>query len=251
MDVAVIGFFLTQSHVAVYEVAWRVTAVVILLSNAIAATIFPQVSQWHGEEAIERIEELLPKAIAPSLFLVIPAFFGTLLLSGDILGLIFGSEYAAGWLVLITLMGEKLLQAVHVILGRSLQAINQPGLAAKAGVVAMILNLILNLVLVWQYGIVGAAIATAVSFIVNSLLHARYLSRFVSIHIPYRQIAGSIAASIGMVIVILSVQSVVVIDTLPRLFAVVALGAAVYGAFAFAFRSLRTLIIDTIRQLVG
>jgi len=250
MDVAVIGFFLTQSHVGVYEVAWRVTAVVMLLSKSIAGTIFPQVSQWNAEEASGRIEELLPKAIASSLFLVIPAFFGTLLLSSDILGLVFGSEYAAGGLVLIILMGEKLLQAVHVILGRSLQAINKPGLAARAGVIAMILNGILNIVLVWQYGIVGAAVATAVSFIINSLLHVRYLSQFVSIYFPYRHIAGSIVASIGMTVVILVVQSIIVVNSLPRLLIVVALGTAVYGMSVLAFRPLRTLVLDTTRQLV-
>jgi O-antigen/teichoic acid export membrane protein len=250
MDVAIIGFFLTQSHVGVYEVAWRITTIVMLLSRAIAGTIFPQVSQWHAEDATKRIEELLPKAIAPSLFLVIPAFFGTVLLSRDILGLVFGKEYITGWLVLIILMGEKTIQSVHVILGRSLQAINRPDLAARAGIIAMLLNLVLNVILIWKFGIVGAAVATAVSFIANSLLHAYYLSRTISIQLPYRQIGGSILASTGMTVFIWAVQSIIAINTLPQLFVIVALGAVVYGICALSFQSLRTVITDATRQLV-
>jgi O-antigen/teichoic acid export membrane protein len=250
MDVAIIGFFLTQSHVGVYEVAWRITTIVMLLSRAIAGTIFPQVSQWHAEDATKRIEELLPKAIAPSLFLVIPAFFGTVLLSRDILGLVFGKEYITGWLVLIILMGEKTIHSVHVILGRSLQAINRPDLAARAGIIAMLLNLVLNVILIWKFGIVGAAVATAVSFIANSLLHAYYLSRTISIQLPYRQIGGSILASTGMTVFIWAVQSIIAINTLPQLFVIVALGAVVYGICALSFQSLRTVITDATRQLV-
>lgn len=250
MDVAVIGFFMTQSDVGVYEIAWRVSAVLMLFSHPIATTIFPQVSQWSADDATERIETLLPEVIAPSLLFVIPAFFGVASLSREILGLVFGPEYTAGWLVLIILASEKLLQAVHIILGRSLQGIDRPDLAAKAGVVAMVLNLVLNIVLVLEFGIVGAAVATAVSFIVNSALHAYYLSRFVSITIPYVRIAGSVVASLGMCLGIVAAQSTIAVDTLPRLLATVFLGVLLYGGFVLLIPSLRTTVVDNARRIV-
>lgn len=251
MDVAIIGFFLTQSDVGVYEIAWQVTAVVMLFSRSIATTIFPQVSQWNAVDATKRIEAMLSKAIAPALFVAIPAFFGVVLFSHEILELIFGAEYTAGWLVLIILMGEKVIQSVHIILGRSLQGIDRPDLAAKAGVIAMALNLILNVVLVLKYGIVGAAIATAVSFVVNSFLHAYYLSRFVSIRIPYARIGGSVAASVGMALALYAVESVVAISSLPRLMLFVLLGVTIYGGFALIIPSSRGMIIDNARRAVG
>jgi O-antigen/teichoic acid export membrane protein len=251
MDVAIIGFFLTQADVGVYEIAWRVTAVVMLFSGSIATTIFPQVSQWNADNATERIESLLSDAIAPALFVAIPAFFGTVIFSKEILGLVFGAEYAAGWFVLIILMGEKVIQSVHLILGRSLQGIDQPDLAAKAGVISMVLNLLLNVILTFEYGIIGAAVATALSFIVNSILHASYLSRFVSIRVPYGQIGGCVTASFGMVVVLYIVESVIAIDSLPVLLLIVGFGVAVYTGFALIIPQSREVIVDNVRRAVG
>lgn len=250
MDVAIIGFFLTQSDVGVYEIAWRVTTVVMLFSSSIAMTIFPQVSQWDAEDATGRIESLLSEAIAPALFVAIPAFFGVVLFSREILGLIFGAEYTAAWLVLVILMGEKVVQSVHVILGRSLQGIDRPDLAAKAGVISMMLNFVLNIGLIFAFGIIGAAVATALSFIVNSLLHAYYLSRFVTIQVPYAQIGGCLIASFGMALVLSVIESVVPPESLPLLLLFIILGIVSYGGFALIVPSSRGVILDNVRRVV-
>lgn len=251
MDVVVLGFLLTQADVGAYEVAWRVAGVIMVFSGSIATTIFPQVSQWDAENATERIESLLPKTIAPALFIAIPSFFGVVLFSREILGLVFGTEYTAAWLVLIVLTGEKAVQSVHIVLGRSLQAIDHPGLAAKAGVISIALNLVLNVILVLEYGIVGAAVATALSFTVNSILHAYYLSRFVSIRIPYAQIGGCTAASVGMAFVLSVVESVVAIGSLPALLLIIILGVVVYTGFVLIIPQSRGVILNNIRRAVG
>lgn len=250
MDVAIIGLFLTQSDVGVYEIAWRVTAVVMLFSSSIATTIFPQVSKWDAGNASERIESLLSEAIAPALFVSIPAFLGAVMFSKEILGLVFGTEYTAGWLVLIILMGEKVVQSVHIILGRSLQGIDRPDLAAKAGMISLVLNFVLNVALVFEYGILGAAVATALSFTLNSFLHAYYLSGFISIQIPSTQIGGCVGASLGMVIILYIVKSAIEINSFLTLLVVIGLGMAVYVSFVLVIPSSRGIIIINIRKAV-
>ncbi|AEN07860.1 polysaccharide biosynthesis protein (plasmid) [halophilic archaeon DL31] len=249
VDVAVISLFLTQSHVSEYELAWRITIIVILLSRAVGQSIFPQISQWHAEGKKEQIEELISRGTAMSLFLVIPAFFGSLVLSTEILGVIFGEEYATAGIVLIILMGEKLFQGAHVILGRSLQAIDQPKLAAKATVIALVLNVLLNLVLIWKYGIIGAAVATTISFSMNTIIHAKYLSNFVSIRIPYNQIGGMVAASSGMLMCVLVMKMIISADSILSLTATIIIGTLIYILLTLAFPSLRELMTDTAQQL--
>lgn len=249
MDVLIIGLFLTSAHVGSYEVAWRVTGVVMLGSSAIAHTIFPQVSRWDAERAIERIEALIPRVITPSLLIAIPAFFGTILFSREILTFVFDKEYAVAWLVLIVLMGEKIFQSIHVITGRSLKAIDHPELAAKAAVVAMITNLILNFVLVWQYGIIGAAIATVVSFGLNTLLCVRYLSQYLTVHIPWKELGWITIAAIGMAVVLFGIESIIAIDSLPRLLAVIGLGAVLYSGFLLFYKGFRQQTLKSIQLL--
>lgn len=240
LDVAVIGFFLTQSFVGAYEIAWRVTGVVIIFSNAIASTVFPQVSQWAADDASEQIEEVITQTLTPSLLFVIPAFFGTILFSREILGLVFGQEYTIAWLVLILLMGDKVFQAIQVIVGRSLQAIDQPDLAARAAWISLVTNIILNIILVWQFGIIGAAVGTVVASLLNDSLHVLYLSRFISLRFPWDEIGWCILSSIGMVLILLALKFLVVVRTLSMLIGMIAIGASVYLALVLVSSSIRT-----------
>jgi len=250
MDVAIIGLFLTQAHVGAYETAWRVTAVTMLFSRAIASTLFPQMSQWDAENAKQRIESAVQDTIGPSMLLVIPAFFGVLVFSHEILGLIFGPEFTIASVVLIILMGEKVLQSIHIILGRTLQGINHPGLAAQATAASVLLNLVLNIVLIQLFGLVGAAVATTVSFAVNTILHGYYLSKFVTIELPYLEISWCILSSVVMASVLWVIQRVFSIDTIPRLLLPIAFGAIVYGILALLFHPIRTKVFTHLRSSI-
>jgi O-antigen/teichoic acid export membrane protein len=231
MDILFIGYFLASAYVGAYEVAWRVTAVVVLGSQAISQTIFPQVSRWDANEAKERIEELIPQAITPSLLLAVPALYGALLFSREILTYVFGQGYTLAWLALVILMAEKVLQSVHVIIGRSLKAIDRPDLAAKAAAAAILTNFVLNLVLVWRFQLPGAAVATTVSFALNTFLCKRYLSRHIQVKIPWQEVFWIGCAATGMAVVLFGVEAVVDISSLTRLLAVIVFGAILYVGF--------------------
>lgn len=250
MDVAIIGLFLMQAHVGAYEVAWRVSAITILLSSAIATSMFPQISAWNSTDATTRIENAIPHLLIPSLLFVIPAFFGTVLYSREILGLVFGNEYTIAWLVLIILMLEKVTQSVHVVLGRMLQAIDRPDLAAKATIVGVSLNLLLNIPLVWKFGIVGAAVATTfASFVGGVLLHTYYLNHILTIRIPYREITECIIASIGMFLTLLLFSQFFIVNTLIALLISISTGVVLYTIFIMLSPSLRVIIIEQSRRL--
>lgn len=249
MDVLVIGLFLTSADVGAYEVAWRVTGVVVLGSMAISRTIFPQVSRWDAEQAVDRIENLIPQTITPTLLVAVPSFFGTLLFAREILTFVFGSEYAVAWLVLIVLMGEKIFQSVHLIIGRSLKAIDHPELAARAAIAAISSNLVLNFLLIWQVGLIGAAAATVLSFGINTVLCIKYLSRFLTLRVPWNEVGWVVGASVGMSAVLFGLRSVVPIDTRVRLVAAIALGAVVYVCLLLLSPTLRRRGSRTIELL--
>ena len=249
MDVLIIGYFLTSADVGVYEVAWRITLIVLLASKAIGKTIFPAISRWDSEEATRRIEDLIPSALTPSLALVIPSFFGVVLLSREILTLVFGPEYSGAWLVLIVLIGGKTFEAIQDVIGRALYGINHPGLAARAAVVTIVLNLVLNTVLVVQYGIIGAAVATVVAFAAQTSVMTLYLSRFLDVRVDWRELGWLVLSSLGMALVLIGARSAVPVESLPGLIAVISLGAVVYTVLVLAFRPLRTKVVRSVRTL--
>jgi O-antigen/teichoic acid export membrane protein len=248
-DVLIIGLLLTQSEVGVYEVAWRVTAVMTLFSTSISTTIYPQVSKWNAENSIDRIEQVLAKAVAFPLFFAIPGLLGVMIFSQEILRVLFGVEFTSGWLVLIVLMAGRIPESVFFIFSRTLNGIDQPGLGARAVLVAVVSNVLLNLVLVLQYGITGAAIATGVSFVVNALIHAHYLSNFVSIRIPISLVTGIFGAALGMSGVLWYIGSQIAVNSVLRLALVVLLGTGFYSIFSLVIPPTREMIIENVHRL--
>lgn len=239
MDVAIIGLFLTNAAVGAYEVAWRLTTFVVLFSSAIGTSLLPQISEWDAQGDRERIEEAIEEVLAPSLLFVIPALFGSLVLAPEILGFVFGVEFAVAAVALVILMGEKVFHAVHVIVGRSLLAVDRPDLAARASVVSLSVNVVLNLVLVWEFGILGAAVGTLLASVVNDVLHYVYLSRFVTVRIPVGEIGWCVGASAVMAGVLLVAREVVAVDSLPVLLGFITLGGVVYTGLVLLSRDLR------------
>lgn len=251
MDVAVIGLLLSQAAVSPYEIAWRISGVTVLLGSALTTTIYPQMSEWHSKGMTDRIESLIQKTMTPALFFVIPSFFGIMLFSREILTIVFSEQYSSAWLVLIILAFENMFQPIHMIIGRALLAIDHPELAARASVLSAVLNLVLNFALVWQFGIVGAAIATITASLFNSALHVIYLSRYISVRFPFREVGWCVVAALGMTAVLLAGLTMITVDTLPELLVMVLVGAVVYVGIALVFRPIRTTVSTQFNQVVG
>ncbi|MFC4437780.1 MULTISPECIES: oligosaccharide flippase family protein [Natrialbaceae] len=250
MDLLVIAIFLPKAAVSSYEIAWLITMVVILTGESVAVTIFPQVSEWSAQKATDRIEAIVPAALVPGLLISIPAFFGTLVFSSEILGLVFGDAYTIASVALIILMGEKILQSFYVVFGRSLRAINREDLSAKSTIVSIVANLILTFVLVPLFGLSGAAIATAVSFGLNTILHAVYLSEFISIRFPIVEVGWALVAAITMTISLLALRHVLPIQTLVELLLVISLGALTYTVVLLLFPPLRKNVIVQAKHIL-
>ncbi|MFC6993639.1 polysaccharide biosynthesis C-terminal domain-containing protein [Haladaptatus sp. GCM10025707] len=249
MDVAIIGVILTQADVGVYEVAWRVSVLTLIFSKALGRALFPQISKWASENEISKINEIISESMTLSLFLVIPAFFGSLLYSQEILSFVFGPEYAVAWIVLIILLAEKIFQAIHIVAGQALLAIDRPELAARATVISIITNLVLNIILILEFGIIGAAIATAISSLLNDILHIKYVYRYVSIKTPWKDIIWLLFAATVMLSMLYVAEFVLPTSSLPVLIAKITLGVIIYSSVIVSRAETRTKIKTNISRI--
>ncbi|WP_411968820.1 polysaccharide biosynthesis C-terminal domain-containing protein [Haloferax sp. YSSS75] len=252
MDTALIGFFLAQSFVGAYEVAWQVTLLVLMFSKSISLTLFPQISQWNATSSAKQIESTISTALGFAVFFSIPAVVGSVIYGTDVLRLLFGPEYVIASLVLIVLMVEKVFQSFNDIVGVSVRAINKPNLAAKSTIAAVGVNLLLSPILIINVGFVGAAIATTLAWMVNVVLHTHYLSRHIDFSIPYRLIGWFALSSIAMGVVVYGVKTVFPVDTILMLILHVAIGGFLYLAFSVAIPKVRRrILIPTVRVLAS
>ncbi len=249
MDTAIIGFFLASSFVSAYEIAWQVTLLVLMLSNSISLTLFPQISQWNASASTNQIESTISTAIGFATFISIPAIVGSAIYATEILRYTFGPEYTIAATVLVVLMVEKLFQSFNDIIGISVRAIDRPDLAARATVVSIGINLVLSPVLLLSIGLVGAALATLLSWLVNTLLHLRYLKQHVTVQIPFRLVGWYALSSVLMGITLAAVKSAVPVDGILILLVQIALGAALYVGFSTVIPEVRNrIIIPSVRM---
>lgn len=250
MDVILLGYFLTNEAVGMYEVAWRIGGPVLLVSRSIGVALFPQFSSWSSTGSKDAIEEMLSSVLTPSLLLVFPAFFGSLVLSREILGLVFGPEFEAVWLALIIIMAGKIPSAVRVLFGEALNGLDRPRYTTIATGVAMMTNLALNVVLISQFGVVGAAIGTMTAIAVGMTVRTVFLSRFIRIGVPYDELGWCFAASAAMGAVLYAAKTMVAIDSIVTLFVFVLTGALLYFGFVFLYPPLKTQITSQLQRVV-
>lgn len=241
-DVLVIGFFLTQSHVSAYEIAWRITAVVAMFGGSITTVMFPQISNWNANERYEQIREAVSESTSATFAVTIPALFGVYLLSEDILGTLFGSDYVIASVPLVILMVARVFQSAEAVFGRALSGLNKPNLATRTTIIAVVVNGSLNALLVWQFGIVGGAVATMLSILLKTGLDAIYLSNHITIKFDNNVTRYCIISSIGMSMVIVGVKNLAPLSTRLAVIATVVLGMISYLALLYRFDVMRTKI---------
>ncbi|WP_336338326.1 flippase [Haloarcula brevis] len=251
MDVIVIGLFLSQAAVGAYELAWRLTTTAIMFSTVFARVLFPQLSAWQADGAVEKVRDLISDAMTTSLLLIVPSVVGVALIGGEILGIVFGPEYTIAAAAFVVLMVEKLPQALNLVFDKAIQAFDRPKYGAIATVVSLSTNVVLNLFLVPRYGLVGAAAATLVSVTVNTLLLWYYLERLTPVRFPVRDVGWTVAAALGMGVALFGLVRVLSVETPATLVAAIAVSAVVYGVCVLAAPPLRVKVVESVRSVRG
>lgn len=170
IDKIMISAFLDLANVGFYKVSQNyVSLISVFIAPFIA--FWPVISKLYHENKIREIEVELRKIVTIIIYLVIPMFFLFIYLSNDLL-LIFGAEYTTetSKKVLIILSFAFLIDAISGPIGSVLTMTKYARYILYNNVISLILNLVLNYFLIKSYGIVGVAVATGISIIVNNLL---------------------------------------------------------------------------------
>jgi O-antigen/teichoic acid export membrane protein len=96
-----------------------------------------------------------------------------------------------------------------------------------------VINLVLNLLLVPLYGIVGAAVATTISFVGKSIAEDRYLQQIIDIDYPLSETFWIVVAAVLMGICVEFVSRYLVPDSYLTLAAVVFIGFLIYATIVY------------------
>lgn len=164
-DRLMIGALRPAADVGVYQAVSQSAIVFAVILGAFSAIFPPQIATLHRQGESERMEELYRVSTKWGLYLSVPLFLVVFFEPGELIGLIFGSEYVVGSTALVVL---TLGQLGNVATGGASQLLTMTGHQNRWLVTSglgLTLNIVLNLLLIPRFGIEGAAAASAISVI--------------------------------------------------------------------------------------
>lgn len=200
-DVLVLGFFVSSSLIGVYAIAWNISQFLIIFSGALSSTLFPEMSKLSAQQNKQAAADIIEESLAYGGLFLIPGVFGGSILGERILR-VYGPEFTQGATVLLILIVANLLMGYQNQLLNALNAIDRPDLSFNANAAFVTGNLVFNLVLIYSYGWIGAAIATAGSTAISLLLSYYYLSNLISFKLPKAEILRQGVAAVVMAIIV-------------------------------------------------
>jgi O-antigen/teichoic acid export membrane protein len=234
MDTLALSLFVGPGLIGVYEVSWRLASMLILVSNAVQRTLFPEMSDiaTNGDE--DELLSLLDEGLFAAGLFVIPGFFGAALLGSKILR-IYGPEFVQGQWILLVLIVARGIDAYGTQFETLINAFDRPDLMFRVNFLFIVSNTLLNLGLIYLFGWVGAAVATALSSLLIVSFGFYYVTELLGApDVPVAGILKQVGAGLVMAGCVFLLQ---VASPWSNMFVTVALvfsGAAVFFLVLFA-----------------
>lgn len=248
MDTIVLGLFVAKGFITYYEIAWNLASIFAVFGVGISQTLFPEISKLSGEENIDQVETLIEDSLAYAGLFLIPGFVGSLAI-GDLVLRIYSPQYAIASTVLGVLLCARLVYAYAGQLTNALSGIDRPDLSFRVNLVFFLVNVSLNLLLVYLYGWIGAAVATTASALVSLIAGYWYLDALVTVRIPVRELSKQWVAAGVMGAVVLVGREPLPTSWLAG-FGLAAVGGIVYfGLLVGLSARFRTTLQDNIPVL--
>lgn len=227
IDVLLLGFFVESTLVGIYEVSWTLSSTLILVSQSVQQTLFPELSELGMTDDYDRVRHLVNEGLLFVGVFGIPGFFGALVIGGELLT-IYRPAFEQGYVVLLLLITARVLDAYAYQLASVISALDYPEIEFRISVSFIAINSGLNLLFIWQFGWIGAAVATMLSTVVELGLSYRYLSNIIGqVEVPFEPILAQVGASIVMAGIIYGLTLVVPINNYTAV-GLVFVGASIY-----------------------
>lgn len=181
-DTFILAYFSNTGDVGIYKAVYPVAFHLTIVLMSISYIVLPTFSELHSDGSVEKMNSFY-ESVSLWIFLgSLPVFVVFFSFPGDVLGLLFGSEYVPGRTALKVLVLGFFFHSVIGPNAEILKAVDEPRLVMIDDALSAALNLGLNLVLVPRYSYLGAAVATTISYVFLNVAYSYHLYQRRGIH---------------------------------------------------------------------
>ena len=184
LDTFILGIFDSAENVGIYNVALRLATLTSFTLQAINSILAPKLAKFHQEENITLFKKSVKLTTTLNFYTTLTIVIFIVFFNKPLLNF-FGAEFLKGSVILIILCFGQLINSISGSVGTILQMIGKQKVYQNIVLIALFLNITLNLILIPLYGGHGAAIATAISIGSWNILGAFYLKKKLGIQSYY------------------------------------------------------------------
>ena len=231
-DRYIIGYFLGMAAVGVYSAAYAMGNLILFFLTPLQLILFPTISKLYEEKSIEEVRNYLKYSLKYFLIFAIPSAFGLSVLAKPLLRILTTPEFVSGSIVVPFVAFGVIIFGIFQIFMNIIHLAKKTELNLILSGMAAFSNIILNIILIPYIGIVGAAIATLISYAVLALLTVSISFKYLKFEIDWSFILKSTISSIVMAFLILKLNPMDVFQVL----AAIGIGTIVYFSLIIALR---------------
>ena len=195
MDILMLGYFTDATTVGLYHPAARTAGLLQALLLSFISIYAPMMAQFHREGDRKKMADTYKLVSRWLLMCAIPISAIFIIFPGKVM-LLFGPEYLPSAKILGILTGATFIQAIFGAAGPTLSMSGHTKLVLWNTIGAFALNFGLNIFLIPNYGIIGAAIATLTSLIVVGFARTIEVSVILKMNFFDRKVIKPIFAGI-------------------------------------------------------
>ncbi len=164
INIFLLGYYISESDVGIYDSAERLTAltnIVLLAVNSIAA---PKFAEEYANNNMDQLKIITKKSTKLIFFSSLP-FMVMFLVFGEFFLRLFGPEFTVGYWALFYLCIGKFMSSIAGSVGYLLQMTGNQKTFQNVIFFALVINLILSIILIPSMGLMGAAIAKCIAIV--------------------------------------------------------------------------------------
>lgn len=161
-DTVFMSFVLTDAAVGWYNVPYNLILMMLLLAQSLAISLYPTLVREY-DSGQGSIQGTVQRALRYLLLLSLPIAVGGMLLADRIIVLLYGQEFVSAIPVMRILVWALPAMFMAEILGRTSSTMHLEKRMARITIIKAVVTAGLNVLLISEFGLVGAAVAAVVT----------------------------------------------------------------------------------------
>ncbi len=177
-DIFLVNMLINPAGAGIYIVSVRIAEGLWLLSQAVSTILLPKLSSMHANEELRR--KITPICARWVTYVGLLFSVALAVTASSLIDLLFGVQYSEAALVLLWLLPGTVVFNTARVLANDIAARGRPELNIWSAAITLVVNVVGNILLIPEYGLKGAAIATTLSYMVTTVASLAFYSHLSS-----------------------------------------------------------------------